>query len=491
MEGDDSSWRIANALSRRRSEATAQGQDYEVQYRWNAPDGEPERWFLSQGPADCRRKMVALNRYFGVVIDITEQKLMEEALRESEMRMRLAQEGARAGAWEWNLTDNTLKLSDSLWSLYGLQKPEGWESSIEGWVAIIHPADRERVIAAVMEATSLGHNYEVQWRFIVPEGEPERWFLTRGSPLANAKGSPDRYFGVVIDITEQKLMEQALRESELRMRLAQEAAKAGAWEWKLADNSMQWSDSLWSLYGVEKKDRWKPSMERWAPMIHPADRESVIAAILDAAVLGHDYEVQWRLKAPEGQPDRWFLNRGRALAGADGRADRYFGVIIDITEQKLAEKALRESEMRMRLAQEAAKAGAWEWRLSDNNLQWSDSLWSLYGMRKPEHWRPTLEAWASLIHPADLERVASTVSAVTAVGQEYEVQYRSLPSEGEPERWFLSRGRAARGRKWKLGPLFRRRHRNNRTETHGGGPSRERRAADFPALPERCSSRHR
>ena len=148
--------------------------------------------------------------------DVTDRVLAERALRESEMRMRLAQEAARAGAWEWRLADNSLQLSDSLWNLYDLQTPEGWKPSIEGWVSIMHPADRERVNATVMGAVALGHDYEAQWRLNLPEGEPERWFLTRGRPIADQSGSPDRYFGVVIEITEHKLAENALRVSEER-----------------------------------------------------------------------------------------------------------------------------------------------------------------------------------------------------------------------------------------------------------------------------------
>ncbi len=157
--------------------------------------------------------------------DVTDRVLATRALRESELRMRLAQEAAKVGAWEWGLADDSMQSSDSLWRLYGFEKSKGWQPSFEGWMMNIHPADRERIATEVREATAHGQEFEIQCRLNLPEGENERWILSRGKPIASANGRPDRYFGVVIEITEQKHAEQALRESELRMRLAQEAAR--------------------------------------------------------------------------------------------------------------------------------------------------------------------------------------------------------------------------------------------------------------------------
>ncbi len=84
--------------------------------------------------------------------------------------------------------------------------------------------------------------------------------------------------------------------------------------------------------------------------------------------------------------------------------------IKDITERRRAERELRESEQRMRLAQEAAQAGTWEWWMDSNRNYWSDQLWDLYGLT-PGQGEPSYEAWRATIHPDDRERVEATVKS--------------------------------------------------------------------------------
>ncbi len=108
-----------------------------------------------------------------------------------------------------------------------------------------------------------------------------------------------------------------------------------------------------------------------------------------------DGHIQWR---------RWevrpWLMSDRTIGGITIMSE-------DVTEKVVAARALRESETRMRLAQEAADSGSWEWRLSDNAVWWSESAWNLYGLVKCEEWKPIAETWEAFIHPADYELATS------------------------------------------------------------------------------------
>jgi len=146
---------------------------------------------------------------------MTEEQRCRRRLAVAEQELHLILGSARAGTWEIDLRTFQNKWSEETWRLYGLD-PTQVMPSTEAWTSSIAPEDRKRIKQATLDALTRRVDIEIEWQ--VNLADEDRWLMARGQPVIEADGSIERYVGVVIDITAQKLLEQAAtqRASELK-----------------------------------------------------------------------------------------------------------------------------------------------------------------------------------------------------------------------------------------------------------------------------------
>jgi PAS domain S-box-containing protein len=156
----------------------------------------------------------------GIAIDITERKCAEDALRESEERLRMATQTGSVGVWDWDIGRNRVSWTDSLYAIHGLQ-PEDFDGTVEGFAALVHPDDRERIAAAIRSALADETPYEIEFRLLRPD-RSEAWIFTNAMVLRDIKGRPVRMIGATVDITERKGVEQELRRRNRHIQLLSE-----------------------------------------------------------------------------------------------------------------------------------------------------------------------------------------------------------------------------------------------------------------------------
>lgn len=147
----------------------------------------------------------------GYTKDISDRKQIEEALKTSEQRLKLALKAAKAGAWSWDIATNDAFWSDENYKVLGLE-PDSAQANYTTWLHCVHPDDRENANKQVEKAVSERKNLNIEFRVVWPNGNIV-WINDIGNMIFNDKHEPIGMYGLQIDITERKNSEMALLKS--------------------------------------------------------------------------------------------------------------------------------------------------------------------------------------------------------------------------------------------------------------------------------------
>jgi PAS domain S-box-containing protein len=268
-----------------------------------------------------------------------------EAIEPIGNRLRLAQEAAGIGTWEWDGATDTMAWSPEQFRLHGVDPALGAPASFAAWLALVHPEDQARILQAMDgfhpgEATT----HHMEFRVRRADTGEERWLLAVGRVLAfGPDGRPAHMLGVNLDVTDRRAQQEALRESEARLALAGAAARVHAWDWDIASGRVTWFGGLEQELGLPPGG-FGGTIDAFRALVHPADLPGVEAA-LQKALLGETpgYAAEFRMRRADGTL-RWAAAKGSVVRGLDGRPMRVVGMDHDITDFKTVEAALHERE---------------------------------------------------------------------------------------------------------------------------------------------------
>ncbi len=318
--------------------------------------GERERYEATYGG---RMLLVTLFRIdastvASASIEVTSQRRAEEALRRANDRLRLVQDAARIGSWDWNVVTGELVWSDRCKALYGL--PPDTAMTYDVFLAAVHPDDRPRIQEAVRSALEAGGRYEVEMRAVHPDGGV-RWITSTGEAYLDAGGRAVRMSGMAFDVSERKRTETALRDAAETAERTQAAlahagamANLGAWWIDVVDerdvnaSPLHWSDEVYRIFGYQPREV-PVSNEFFFAHVHPDDRKRVSDAVASALAAGQQYVVEHRVVRRDGT-ERVVLEHGEARRDGNGRLVRIVGAVQDVTDRKRAEEELRRADQR-------------------------------------------------------------------------------------------------------------------------------------------------
>jgi PAS domain S-box-containing protein len=235
------------------------------------------------------------------------------------------------------------------------------------------------------------------------------------------------------DVLRAAQLARELGEKEQRLDLAASAGDLGMWRWNVADDQVWMNEKGLSLLGFSARD--KVTAEQVRSRVHREDRAAVKAIAAPALASGADYETECRIVLPDNTT-RWLHSRGRVELGANGKPWRVHGVSFDVTQRKLTEEALLESEMRFRVVADAAPVMIW---MSDTDKQGTffNKGWLEFTGRSLD--QELGEGWLKGVHPEDLAHCLDVCGAAFGRREPFTVEYRLRRKDGE-YRWLIDTG---------------------------------------------------
>lgn len=387
--------------------------------------GSKRRYFLNNFFFDPEKETA-----IGFSIDITEQKIAEEKLKESETRLMqlnedlerrvhertsalaLSQERYEIASyvthdaiWDWNLLTNELTYSTAYFSIFGYDPAEA-SDMVEEWYLQIHPDDKIRVTESIQQVISSGGQvWSEEYRHLRKDGS-YAYVLDRGYVQREGNGKAVRMVGAMADITQRKLAEEAIRKSEAKFRHVFESGMIGIFFWNSEGTVTEANDTFLNILGYSLSDlaAGRLNWMNMTPEKYAVTKQRFIDK-LSSNKISTPFEIECIRKDGSYVPIM--------LGGVLLQGDENYGVayVLNITEQKKTQQDLALSEERFRLVTRATNDAVRDLNLETGMLWWNEGFKNMFGYVQ-EQIETGIESWYSRIHPDDVERVLQSIHKI-------------------------------------------------------------------------------
>jgi PAS domain S-box-containing protein len=305
----------------------ATGAPYSVEVRHFHVADQTYRWILTLA-LPLRDGEGRVIKWYGSCVDIHDRKLAEEALRASERRLAQTIDTIPANVFSAGTDGSVNYLNARMREWFGRADEKIMASE---WIHLTHPEDRDGTVEAWLGAVAAQTPYRRKVRFLHHSGE-YRWCDNQAHPLRDAQGAIIAWHGVVNDIHDRTLAEDALLASERNLRLTIDTIPTLAWSAR-ADGGADFFNRHYLEYvGLPEEELrdWQ-----WTRVIHPDDLAAIIATWQQLGASGTGGEAQARVRRHDGAY-RWFSFRAHPLRNDKGEVIKWYGANVDIDEQKRA-----------------------------------------------------------------------------------------------------------------------------------------------------------
>jgi len=356
-----------------------------------------------------------------------------QAIRDSESRLELALMASGTGVWEWNLQTDQIYWSPECYRILDVDEFQGTLGDIE---RLVHPDDlplcRDAVSVAIQEHRQLSLEFRVRVKAGI-----WRWMKNVARAEYDGNGQPLRVVGTISDVTDSRLAEDELRNSEARLRATLDSMIEGCqiigfdWCYKY----MNASAARHSRTTVEAV------LGRKMLEVYPGlEGTDVFAAMVRVMESQKATELECEFTFEDGYKGAYEVAIVPCVEGI-------LVLTYDITERRKAEHEKSLNQMRLALAQQLARLGNWYWEPAKDIVWWSPETYEIFGM--PGDFVPTYGNFLGILHPDDREMVRRQIQLILDGKDNFSYDARVCRPDGKTV-WFHSLGRALRDERGRL-----------------------------------------
>jgi PAS domain S-box-containing protein len=284
---------------------------------------------LKAGAKDFITKPFELAEVLARVRNLLEIRLLHRSESNHNLaRLENSQRLAGLGDWDYDFSRRRLVWSPEVYRILGLP-PDGTPPDAKAFDRLVHPDDLPFVHREKKAAAERSLRVDLEHRIVRPDGQV-RHVHQITEIIFDDQCQPLRESGTIRDITERKLAEAAVRQSEERFRFVARAVSDGIWDWDLPANTVWWNDGFLTNFGFAAGEI-APTLESWNGRIHPADRRWVAKSLRRALESGAEsWSAEYDFRRKDGS-HTLVQNRGHILRDAAGKAIRMVGGMRDLS----------------------------------------------------------------------------------------------------------------------------------------------------------------
>lgn len=377
-----------------------------------------------------------LQDLFQAKVEAESTRQVADVLRKREAELQRAQAIARCGSWEYDVLQDQLSWSEELYRIHGWQ-PDQPPVMGEAVLAYLHPEDQDKYRREVLDKAQTLQPFESDLRIVHADGTIV-YIESRGEPVFDSQHNLIAIRGTVQDVSDRKRVEEALRKSEANLKRAQAIAHLGHWEYNRQTQAVYWSEELRRIHGLDPEQ--PITLADAVRFAHPDDNKKYRHEILDPVEAETAFATDLRIVCDDGTV-RFIEARGEPRFNAHQQIVGYQGTVQDITDRKLAEEALRQSEERWQLAIAGANDGIWDHNLVSNEHFLSPRCLEILGGCLLEE-VDCFDKWLQRVHPDDQPILCQALAQyLERQTSQYVAEYRMRCQDGT-YKWILSRGQA-------------------------------------------------